>query len=73
MKQGSKTVHGGRLRQAEYREMREAYRKLPDSSIHPDDWSTPIDIADSTYPDERRDPGAQRTRRQPSCARNRDQ
>jgi hypothetical protein len=37
MKQGSKTVHGGRLRQAEYREMREAYRKLPDSSIHPDD------------------------------------
>lgn len=27
------------VRQAEYREMREAYRKLPDSALDADDWS----------------------------------
>jgi metal-responsive CopG/Arc/MetJ family transcriptional regulator len=28
------------IRQAEYRAMREAYRKQPDSSLDADDWST---------------------------------
>ena len=28
------------VRQAEYREMREAYRKRPDSATDADDWST---------------------------------
>jgi hypothetical protein len=28
------------VRQAEYREMREAYRKQPDSALDADDWST---------------------------------
>jgi metal-responsive CopG/Arc/MetJ family transcriptional regulator len=28
------------VRQAEYREMREAYRKQPDSCLDADDWST---------------------------------
>lgn len=28
------------IRQAEYREMREAYRKQPDSAVDADDWST---------------------------------
>jgi len=29
------------IRQAEYRAMREAYRKQPDSPLDADDWSTP--------------------------------
>ena len=29
------------IRQAEYRAMREAYRKQPDSALDADDWSTP--------------------------------
>jgi predicted transcriptional regulator len=28
------------IRHAEYREMREAYRKHPDSALDADDWST---------------------------------
>jgi metal-responsive CopG/Arc/MetJ family transcriptional regulator len=29
------------VRQAEYRAMRDAYRKQPDSALDADDWSTP--------------------------------
>jgi metal-responsive CopG/Arc/MetJ family transcriptional regulator len=29
------------VRQAEYRAMREAYRRLPDSALDADDWSAP--------------------------------
>jgi metal-responsive CopG/Arc/MetJ family transcriptional regulator len=33
------------IRQAEYRAMREAYRKQPDSAADADDWSTPEEFS----------------------------